>query len=111
MLRLRRLAAGLQRIASLRASLLRCPFRCEDRRILVHDAKSATQDRRERTAILFERDDSRRGKVPAKQRERLARRAAKLVDRLVGIAHDKDVGRRPREQREILNLRKVCVLN
>ena len=50
------------------------------------------------------------GNVLSEQREGLARRAAKLVDRLIGIAHGKDVGLGPGKQRENLDLRKIRIL-
>src|ERR1019366_7373830 len=82
----------------------------EHPRVLIHNAKSATEDRRERAPVLFQGNDSGRGKVPHKQRERFARSAAELVDRLIRIAHGKNVRLRSGEQRQDLDLGKIRVL-
>ena len=50
------------------------------------------------------------GKLLGKQSERFARRAAKLVDRLIGIADGEDVRRLTSQQRENFDLRKVRIL-
>ncbi len=82
----------------------------EHRRVLIHNAKSATEDRRERAPVLSEHNDSCGGKVLHKQRERFARSAAELVDPLIRIAHGKNVRRRTGEQRQDLDLGKIRVL-
>src|SRR4029077_3791194 len=63
----------------------------EHLRVLRHNAKSAAQDRRKRAPILFQGHDSRPRKFLGEQRERFARSATELIDRLVRIAHDKNV--------------------
>src|SRR5258708_36439764 len=79
-------------------------------RVLCHNAKCAAQDRRDRTAILFQGHDSRPGKFLSEQREGCARSATKLVDGLIRIAHHKNIRLWTSQQRKDLDLSEVRVL-
>src|SRR5882724_13695199 len=80
------------------------------RRVVVHESKSTSKDRRERTPVLFESNQAGAREMVCEQGKGCAGRPAKTVDRLIGIADRKYIGGRTGEQSQNLNLSKVCVL-